>query len=131
MPTTNHLELPTDLARWGWAMSQMKLGPRKHPGGWCQFIFHRHRGLAGGDEYLEPDDPMLRVKIRRSTCEEALFETLSEMHRISATLTPGDDYAERFAGFGVSYTPVIWTTGYPPGLTDDLDRVDAQTTENA
>lgn len=99
-------------------MSQMKFGPRKHPGGWCQFIFHRHRGLATGDENLEWNDPMLLVKVRRPTWQEALSQTFSEMHRISATLTPRDDYAERFAELGRLYTPVIWTIGYPPEQTD-------------
>jgi hypothetical protein len=33
MPTTERFEFPAELARWGWAMLQMKLGPRKHSGG--------------------------------------------------------------------------------------------------
>ncbi len=127
MPFTDHLELPPELARWCWSMSQMKSGPRKHPGGWFQFIFVRFPGLATGDEHLESNDPSLQVKVRGLTWEEALIEAFREMHRISTTLTPSDDYEERFTEFSRRYTPVIWTTGSPPG---DPPRSETPTMEH-
>jgi hypothetical protein len=101
--------LPDDLYRWGWAMQQMKSGPRKHPGGWWQFIFWRLHGLAEGDAELDLEDSALRVKIRRATLEEALITAIDEMRRASATLTPSSNYealADRRFG------PWLWTSDY-------------------
>jgi hypothetical protein len=35
------------------------------------------------------------------------------MQRVSAGLTPADDYDERFATFSKVYSPVIWTVTSP------------------
>lgn len=127
MPFTDHLELPPELARWCWSMSQMKSGPRKHPEGWYQVIFHRRRGLAAGGDILDADEPSMRVRVRRLTWEEALIEAFREMHRITTTPTPSDDYEERVTEFSRRYTPVIWTTGSPPG---DPPRSETPTMEH-
>lgn len=86
----------------------MKSGPRKHPGGWWQFIFWRYHGLAGGDDVLEPDDPSLRVKVRRATLEEALGAAIQEMQVISARLVPSDDYDERVEAFYRHNPGYLW-----------------------
>jgi hypothetical protein len=85
-------KLPPDLEAWGWRMQQAQAGPRKHPGGWFQFIFWRRHGLAKGDEALDPQDPSLRVKVRRSTQEEAFADAIREMRQRSAGLERSETY---------------------------------------
>ncbi len=108
MRESQDYQLPPDLQRWGWTMQQMKSGPRKHPGGWWQFIFWRCHGLAAGDDGLEPGDPSLRVKVRRATLEEALGVAIQEMQTISARLAPGDDYDERVETFYRHNPRYLW-----------------------
>jgi hypothetical protein len=89
--------IPPDLERWGWGMSQFKSGPRKHPGGWFQFIFIRLHGLAAGDDDFAFDDPSMRVKVRRGTVDEAWAAAVQAMREASARLTPSPDYEARLA----------------------------------
>jgi hypothetical protein len=107
---SRHAELPDDLQRWGWSLQQMKLGPRKHPGGWAQVIFWRQHGLAAGDDRIESDDPSLRVKVRRETLEDALDDAMKEMRTASVGLVPGERYTELFAQRRGSASNIIWTT---------------------
>ncbi|MCC6944167.1 MAG: hypothetical protein IT335_06285 [Thermomicrobiales bacterium] len=73
-------------------MSQYKSGPRKHPGGWHQFIYRRLHGLAAGDDLLSPNDPSLLVRVRRPTVEEAWTEVMHLMREASASLTPSAEH---------------------------------------
>jgi hypothetical protein len=84
--------LPPDLDAWGWRMQQAKAGPRNRPPEWFQFIFWRRHGLAKGEEALDPQDPSLRVKVRRSTQQEAFAEAIREMRQRTAGLQKSDDY---------------------------------------
>lgn len=86
---------PPDLQRWVWTMQQMKSGPRKHPGGWHQVIFWRLHGLAKEDDELDLQDESLRVKVRRSTLDEALAEAIRQMRDRSASLEPSEEYDRR------------------------------------
>ncbi len=108
MRESQDYQLPPELQRWGWTMQQMKSGPRKHPGGWWQFIFWRLHGLAAGDADLDPGDPSLRVKVRRATLEEALDAAIEEMRTVSSLLAPGDDYDERIDEFSRHNPGYLW-----------------------
>jgi hypothetical protein len=113
MVTSRSYQLPSDLQRWGWMMQQMKSGPRKHPGGWWQFIFWRWKGLAEGDDALAHDDLSLRVKVRQATIEETLAGAIDEMRAASAKLVRSDEYDIRFAEFSRSASPYLWTVTRP------------------
>jgi hypothetical protein len=91
-------------------MQQMKSGPRKHPGGWWQFIFNRWQGLAAGDDDLPLEHLSLRVKVRRATLEDALTVSIEAMLDVSANLVPSDEYITRLAEFRRWNPPYIWTS---------------------
>jgi hypothetical protein len=90
--------LPPELQRWGWTLSQMTIGSGRDPGGW-QFVFQRAHGLANGDDDLDPDDPSLRVEVRRTTVEDALDSAIEAMREASSRLAPNDQYDARYAEF--------------------------------
>jgi len=112
MVMSRSYQLPPELQRWGWSMQQMKSGPRKHPGGWWQFIFWRSHGLARGDEELESGDPSLRVKVRRATLEEALAAAIEEMRGVSERLVTNEDYIVRYVEFRRWNSPYLWTVSW-------------------
>jgi hypothetical protein len=87
--------VPPDLEPWRWRLQQVKSGPRRHPGGWWQVIYWRWKGLAAGDDALEHGDPVLRVKVRRPTHDDAIAAAIAEMHDRSRMLVRHPDYAAR------------------------------------
>jgi hypothetical protein len=95
----NHLSdphrVPPDLESWRWRLQQVKSGPRRHPGGWWQIVYWRWKGLAVGDDALEHGDPVLRVRVRRPTHDDAFAAAIAEMRDRSRTLVRHLDYDAR------------------------------------